>query len=230
MLVPLRGASRAIRHRRATECAPRPKEVPARGSRTARPSGCVPRCEDRIVLARPRLITHSDCERSERVRRPRRSAHPSTTSSPIVRSMSAASTLELPSTPRSLRSQSLCAVNGLPPARDATRREVATRRPRIGQSRAPTASEGPSPTPAAVRSPGSGALRSQAWLRRRGRRVPRTRRPFVPRWRGPRHRGSPARLRRGPPWRRSCLCPRPRAGSGCLRHSRCRRAAARSRS
>ncbi len=138
--MPLRGASRAIRHRRATECAPRPTEVPARGSPTARPSGCVSRGRDRIVLAASWVIAHSFCERRERVRRPRRCAHPSTSSSTVVRSTAAASTLELPSTPRSLRSQSLCAVDGLPPARDRTGREVATRRPPYGQPRAPTTS------------------------------------------------------------------------------------------
>ncbi len=54
VLVPFRGASLEIRHRRATQCAPRHKEVPARGPRMARPAGCVPRGRARFVLAESR--------------------------------------------------------------------------------------------------------------------------------------------------------------------------------
>ncbi len=63
--MPLRGASRAIRHRRTTECAPRPdvvgaRDCPIRGLRVA---------TSRPVLSRAGgspFTAHSDCERSER--------------------------------------------------------------------------------------------------------------------------------------------------------------------
>ncbi len=74
--VPLRGASRAIRHRRATQCAPRPEEVPARKCRRARPSGCVPRGRDRLVLAEPGHRAQRLRAEGARVRRPRRSPSP----------------------------------------------------------------------------------------------------------------------------------------------------------
>ncbi len=63
--MPLRGASRAIRHWRTTECAPRPDVVGARGC---------PIRGLRVATSRPVLsraggspsTAHSDCERSER--------------------------------------------------------------------------------------------------------------------------------------------------------------------